>query len=187
MILGSGHIGATNPTPAQPAGQPIGAERVWEIIKATNILLSHASCGARPSGAGSAQPELPRERGRMIPRLSMLREAEAFGRAVPRVPGGTSDPGGESRQDRRKRGKGPEPNTEKTFCSAQASEMAPMQAYGNMGDFREDSAHHNRGGGWLYTARRGAGRHAVVVPDRSDGALGHGRDRCAYLSVRSCP
>jgi general stress protein 26 len=49
MTLVSDHMDTTNPTPSQPAGEPIAAERVWEIIKAIDIsmLVTRYSDGLR--------------------------------------------------------------------------------------------------------------------------------------------
>ncbi|KAF0115150.1 MAG: pyridoxamine 5'-phosphate oxidase-like FMN-binding protein [Rhodobacteraceae bacterium] len=39
MTLVSDHMDTTNPTPSHPAGEPISADRVWEIIKAIDIAM----------------------------------------------------------------------------------------------------------------------------------------------------
>lgn len=49
MTLVSDHMDTPNPTPSQPAGTPISADRVWEIIRAIDIarLVTRGKDGLR--------------------------------------------------------------------------------------------------------------------------------------------
>jgi general stress protein 26 len=49
MTLVSDHMNTPNPTPSDPAGEPIAADRVWEMIKAIDIamLVTRSADGLR--------------------------------------------------------------------------------------------------------------------------------------------